>query len=56
MTELDRRLQVGVCFPASLIEAIDCERGDVPRSRFLEALIRDQLAIREGEGVRRGRR
>lgn len=40
---LQRKIPVGVSFPASLLEKIDTFRGDVPRSTYIRKLIEANL-------------
>lgn len=38
---------MGVCMPKSLKEKIDKERGDIPRSKYISRILKQQISRQE---------
>jgi hypothetical protein len=51
MKKMLRKTVVGISFPQQLVERIDKDRGDIPRSRFLVRIL--ERAYDQKEIVRR---
>ena len=43
-----KAISVGISIPADILHAIDCRRGDVPRSRFLLRMLEEAAVQLEG--------
>jgi hypothetical protein len=48
MQKISKSIVVGVSFPQLLVQRIDKDRGDVPRSRFLVRLVEHAYDLKEG--------
>ena len=49
MTMATSRINMGVYIKKSLVERIDCLRGDIPRSRVVEKVLEEKFGISGGE-------
>lgn len=43
----DHIVTMGVCMPKSLKEKIDKERGDIPRSKYISRILKQQISRQE---------
>lgn len=48
MQKVTKTTVVGISFPQLLVQRIDKDRGDVPRSRFLVRLVEHAYGLKEG--------
>lgn len=44
-----RKVPVGICIPIDLLESIDNERGDIPRSVYVTKLLKQALKAKAEE-------
>ena len=44
---MQKRFSIGISFDHEIIDAIDEVRGMIPRSRFIEKIIKDNLEIQD---------
>lgn len=42
---MDNHKNAGISFPVELLERIDKERGDVPRSKYVIRILEKQLGV-----------
>jgi metal-responsive CopG/Arc/MetJ family transcriptional regulator len=41
-------IRISVSIPRTILEKIDTERGDIPRSRYLVRILEKELKVRSG--------
>lgn len=50
---MQHKIAVGISLPTKLMERIDVDRGDVPRSRYVQRLLEKQYTL-EGKKIVKG--
>jgi hypothetical protein len=53
-TSADRTRKIAITLPKSILQKIDNERGDIPRSRYILRAVEGYLQVKKGSRIKGG--